>query len=172
MILQLMYLYLPAYLANLAPLLVKSVLPRWNAPLDFGRKWRGERVLGSHKTWRGLITGVSAGLLTAYAQYALGPASWSMIDYSLWPAWGLLLSLGALGGDALKSFFKRRIRMKPGASWMPFDQVDYALGALALGSLMHFPGWTEAALVLLISVALHLAVSTVGYYTGVRKERW
>jgi hypothetical protein len=43
---------------------------------------------------------------------------------------GLLLSIGALTGNTLKSILKRQAGIKPGVSWFPYDEVDYIVGAL------------------------------------------
>lgn len=66
--------FLPAYVANMSPLLVAKVLPRWNAPIDGGRVARdGQRILGPGKTWRGLVGGAVTGALTALAIAFLAP---------------------------------------------------------------------------------------------------
>jgi CDP-diglyceride synthetase len=43
-------------------------------------------------------------------------------------------------GDAVKSFFKRRLGITPGKSWFPFDQLDFVLGAILFVSIIKFPG--------------------------------
>lgn len=37
-----------------------------------------------------------------------------------------------MGGDAAKSFFKRRVHVPPGKPWVPFDQLDFVIGVFAL----------------------------------------
>lgn len=88
-------------------------------PLDGGRVLRdGERLLGSHKTWRGLAAGVLAG---AVVGTALGFGAWS----------GALAGSLAIAGDAVSSFAKRRLHTRPGA-WVPFlDQLPEATLPLA-----------------------------------------
>ncbi len=49
---------------------------------------------------------------------------------------GFLFAVGALGFDAIKSFFKRQIGVKPGGVWFPFDQIDYIVGGLLLSALV------------------------------------
>ncbi|KAA0006124.1 MAG: CDP-archaeol synthase, partial [Thermoplasmata archaeon] len=39
---------------------------------------------------------------------------------------------GALLGDIVESFFKRRVGKERGEDWIPFDQVDFLIGALIL----------------------------------------
>jgi CDP-archaeol synthase len=48
----------------------------------------------------------------------------ALIGYSDHPVQpGLLISFGALAGDSIKSFFKRQIGIRSGASWLVFDQL-------------------------------------------------
>ena len=170
-IIELIYLYLPAYIANMTPLLLRDLMPRWRTPLDFGYSWRGVRIFGNSKTWKGMILGVSSAVIVAYLQRLLLPPA--QFDYSsAWYWWGSSIGLGALVGDAVKSFFKRRMGIRPGMPWIPFDQMDYAVGALIFGSVFYFTGWLEAGLLVVISIVLHFLAATTGFYLGVRTERW
>jgi CDP-2,3-bis-(O-geranylgeranyl)-sn-glycerol synthase len=67
--------FLPAYVANMSPLLVAKVIPGWKAPIDGGRMAKdGRRVLGAGKTWRGLVGGTVLGAVTAVVVALLVPA--------------------------------------------------------------------------------------------------
>lgn len=67
-ILQALWLFLPAFVANMSPVFVAKLLPWWKAPIDGGRIHKdGKRVLGPGKTWRGLVGGGFSGGLTAVA---------------------------------------------------------------------------------------------------------
>lgn len=69
-ILQGLYVFLPAYMANMSPVFSAKLAPRWSAPIDGGRMHRdGKRVLGDGKTWRGLVGG---GLLAGLTALLLG----------------------------------------------------------------------------------------------------
>lgn len=139
-LLTIVWVFLPAGLANTAPVLAANItwLKNYTAPIDMNKKFRGKRILGDHKTFRGLLAGVVMGCLIASVQLAIAtgstwPASHSAgLDYG--SAWiivvGGLLGLGALCGDSIKSFFKRQLGIAPGKSWFPFDQLDYLVGAL------------------------------------------
>jgi CDP-2,3-bis-(O-geranylgeranyl)-sn-glycerol synthase len=83
-----------------------------------------------------------------------------------------LLGFGALAGDSIKSFFKRRVGVKPGKRWFPFDQIDFVIGALAFASIVYFPGWKNALIILLISLAGHVLVNHSAYYLKIRGEKW
>ena len=171
------YFFLPAYLANMAPVLIGGAWPALARPLDGGRMLGGRRILGDHKTWRGLLAGIAVGVLVFEAQVLLHRLGLlhrlAAVDYGsalpLLP--GFLLGLGAGVGDAIKSFFKRRRDIAPGASWIGFDQLDFMAGAyllvLPLYALPLLP-----TLVLLPAVfAGSLVVSATGYWLGL-KEAW
>jgi CDP-2,3-bis-(O-geranylgeranyl)-sn-glycerol synthase len=94
---------------------------RWDAPLDGGVALRdGTRLLGSHKTWRGLVAAVVCCAIVA---------RFAGLGFGLGAAFGAL----ALLGDAASSFIKRRLRMRPGAEVLGLDQLAEVL--LPLGVL-------------------------------------
>lgn len=92
----------------------------WAAPLDFGLVLKdGQRLFGSHKTWRGLIAGAAAaGLLAA----ALGQSL----------LLGAAFGATSMAGDALSSTIKRRLRREPGTEVPLLDQVPEAMLPLAV----------------------------------------
>ena len=62
---------LPAYVPNNA-----AVLAGGGRPIDGGREWRGARLLGDGKTWRGTAVGTAVGVAVALALNRLAaPAS-------------------------------------------------------------------------------------------------
>jgi CDP-2,3-bis-(O-geranylgeranyl)-sn-glycerol synthase len=156
--------FLPGGLANMAPVFSNKIpgLNKWKTPLDFGKSFRDKRIFGDNKTWRGLMSGILLGGIvatfeSAWAQHALGhDQAWFIVA-------GLLMGFGALAGDAVESFFKRQIGIKPGHSWFPFDQTDFIIGGLlAVTFLVHL----NAGLIIRIFVVyfgLHLTSSYIGY---------
>ncbi len=65
-VLKALWLFLPAYVANMSPVFTAKLLPKWSHPIDGGRMADdGERLLGDGKTWRGLVGGGFAGGWTA-----------------------------------------------------------------------------------------------------------
>jgi len=102
--------------ANAVPVIVgKLARERASLPLDFGRVMAdGERLFGSHKTWRGLASGVVA--CAAVAAY-LGLPVW------LGAGFGTL----SLMADACSSAVKRRMRLEPGSDVLGLDQLAEAL---------------------------------------------
>lgn len=147
--------------------------------MDFGLKFRGKELLGTHKTWRGFITGVLAGWLAfVILQLFVHHVHWGWVHtiattsgYAKLP-WivGPLMGVGALGGDAIKSFFKRQAGVASGKSWIPFDQLDYIIGAVLI--MLPFAVLTAADYIwmFIIWFGMHLLFSYLGYKWGL-KER-
>lgn len=161
--------FLPAGLANMTPVVVNMVpaLAKFKTPLDFGKTWRGKRIFGTNKTWRGLVAGTIVGGVSAVIIGWLNPNV--LGPYSQFLA-GLLLGFGALTGDAIESFFKRQIGIAPGKTWFPFDQIDYIIGGLlAVRIIAPVPFWVVGT-VFFVYFALHLATVYVFYKLGVRDQ--
>ena len=102
--------------ANMAPWASGRLLRgRWNWPLDGGITLPdGRRLLGDHKTWRGLVAGEAACALTA-----------RLCGYSF--ALGLEFATLSLAADAASSCVKRRLNLSPGAEVPGLDQIPEAL---------------------------------------------
>jgi CDP-2,3-bis-(O-geranylgeranyl)-sn-glycerol synthase len=161
--LELAYFMAPAYLANMAPPFVRY-WKGWNPPIS--RRW-----LGTHKTVLGLVAGVVAATLVTFVQWCLA-WSGSIVPYAEWPRLGVLFGVGAMAGDSVKSFLKRRLGVEPGRPWIPFDQVDFVIGALVLVHTRVALGWADVLTILLLSFCGHILVNHLGYWLGVRDTRW
>lgn len=167
-ILQALYFALPMYFANMAPVIV-SRLPLLDTPIDGGRFWRGKPILGPHKTWRGLLAGIFFGVATVYVQRLIGAGPFldlvNYADASIWQL-GVLMGAGAMIGDAVKSFFKRRIGKVSGATWPPFDQLDFVVGGLLAASVYAHIPWSIAAWIILLTPLGHLLVNRLAFAAG------
>ncbi len=171
---------LPAYIANMAPVFAQKfgALKFLARPVDGGRTFRGQPIFGNNKTWRGFLVGVVAAVAVSWLQYFLYQfpvfRTISLLDYPESNPWflGFLLGFGALFGDLIKSFFKRRVNLKPGARWIPFDQIDFALGALVFVAPVYFPSWPAVIFILLLSPVLHIATNNIGYLLRIKNTRW
>ena len=170
---------LPAYVANMVPLFAAMLLgDRWATPLDFHRTWNGHPILGRNKTYRGFIAGVLAAIAVSYVQLRLcnfptiRPLSLLFSGDVNFVWWGFLMGFGALFGDAVKSFLKRRRQIPPGESWRPFDQIDFLLGALAFTSLAFVPPFSLTLGILAIMPWVKVLVAHFGFWIGLRKSKW
>lgn len=175
-VLQVLYLFVPAYVANMSPVLVKGRFEALAVPMDGGRCWRGHRLLGDHKTWRGLIAGAVTGVAVYELQrlvYAAGLIrSLALLDYDAFPiVGGLLMGVGALVGDAVKSFFKRQIGIPPGRSWLGFDQVDFYVGAWGCLAPLFAPPLLPFVLSLPVVIAGDVATNALAYALDL-KDTW
>lgn len=162
-LLELLYFMAPAYLANMAPPFARY-WPGWNRPIH-------ERLLGSHKTVVGATMGVAAGVLATAAQAAID-APFGLVDYACWPLLGLGFGVGAMAGDCLKSLFKRRLGVAPGASWVPFDQLDFPIGALLLVGYWARLSWLDVLLILAVTFIGDLAVNRAAFRMGIKDSAW
>jgi CDP-2,3-bis-(O-geranylgeranyl)-sn-glycerol synthase len=173
---QVLWFFVPAYLANMSPVLVQGWFQRLAAPIDGGRSFHGKRILGDHKTWRGLLAGIVVGTVTYEVQRLLHAAGFgtglALIDYADHPVLpGFLMGLGTGIGDAVKSFFKRRIDIAPGASWPVFDQLDFFGGAYLFVAAVHVPPLLPTLVCLPIVLAGSIALTAIGWALGL-KEAW
>jgi CDP-2,3-bis-(O-geranylgeranyl)-sn-glycerol synthase len=175
-----LWFFVPAGFANVAPVLAAAMpgLKHWNSPIDGGRQFRGQPLLGSHKTWRGLLAGVLLATVVFYAQQA----AYAHYDWAKWISgavaytslsalvMGPLFALGALGGDALESFFKRRRGVKSGEAWVGFDQLDYVVGAIIATLPVVQLGVVVYLWVAVVWFAVHLISSYLGYVLGLKEK--
>jgi hypothetical protein len=112
--------------ANSAPLVLRWIFGKRLAwPLDFGLILKDrQRLLGPHKTWRGMLGAVVS---TAVLTHLWG------FTYLAGAGFGAL----AMCGDALSSYIKRRLRTGAG-HWLPgIDQAfEAVLPLLAFGAAL------------------------------------
>lgn len=172
-----LWFFLPVGIANSAPVFAKAIpgLREINYPMDFHMTFKGKRVFGSHKTFRGLIAGIllSVGIVLLQ-QYLYGNSEWlrehlSLNYFHINPVQlGTLSALGALLGDAIESFFKRQIGVAPGKSWFPFDQTDYIIGGILFTALYRPLPIIVYLLIVVIWFGMHLLFTWIGYIVGLK----
>ena len=134
MIIELFWLLLPAGIANMSPVLFKSI-NFLKFPVDFNKKFRKKPIFGKNKTYRGFFFGILMAIITVHIETLLGVDNF--VGFSNPLLLGLLLGFGALFGDLIKSFFKRQLNIKPGKPFIPFDQLDWVLGSLIFVSFYY-----------------------------------
>jgi CDP-2,3-bis-(O-geranylgeranyl)-sn-glycerol synthase len=135
-IVQAFWIVIPIYVANASAVVVGG-----GTPIDFRKTWKdGRRILGDGKTWRGLFAGtflgMTAGFGLAVAASYLSASEYDVLGLTNFEGFPLMIPIlfslcfGALLGDIVESFFKRRIGKDRGQDWIPFDQIDFLVGAL------------------------------------------
>ena len=177
-----LWLFLPAMLPNSA-----AVVFGGGTPVDFGRSWKGKRILGDGKTWRGFfgggLSGIFFGLILVGISYIFDPDN--LFGYGeIWKALGIItcLSFGSLLGDMLGSFIKRRLSIERGQKAPILDQFDFVIGAFLLTAVIfphwvfdtYIEGWHILALVfvLLMTLLLHRVMNIIGYKAGLKEVPW
>lgn len=182
---QLLFFGFPLLLAAIAQgVCIKyDWLSRLKRPLDSGLMFRGKRVFGNHKTWRGLAVNVFFCTVGTMIQAWLQnnghiPAWLLLLDYAQngYVA-GVLLGLGMTTGELPNSFIKRQLDISPGerkksllgAVFFLFDQVDLTIGIWVFLFLLVRPSLLLVLWSFPLTIVLHVTVSSVGYLVGMRK---
>lgn len=176
-------LFLPAMIPNSAAAFFGG-----GTPIDFNKTWRGKRILGDGKTWRGflggILTGILLGILILQIAYMCGRTD----DYfgygQPYACLGVVccLACGSILGDMCGAFIKRRMGLERGHNVPILDQYDFVIGAFVLTAIFfpdfvynnYIEGWHIAALIFLLAImfAIHRGMNIIGYKMGVKKEPW
>ena len=174
------WLGLPAWIANSMPVLFGG-----GPPIDGGRMFRdGHRILGNGKTIRGFIVGVLLGTFTGVGQnlaashvqsfiemYVVVTPDMILILYMPIPA-AFLLSIGALIGDLVGSFFKRRIDIKSGNPAPVLDQLGFIIMALILAAPFLEAHAIYVMVLVTVTLGIHWISNALGYLLGLKEHPW
>lgn len=139
-VLMVLWLAAPVIVAAIVHIVVIKVnaLAWLKRPIDGGRSWRGHRIFGDNKTWRGALVMTAVSTAVAPLQGIFRLPSLEYFDYGATPMWlaGLLLGLGFVLFELPNSFSKRMLGVAPGGKGSPFfvllDQVDSVVGCMVL----------------------------------------
>lgn len=177
-----LWLMLPALVPNSA-----AVLLGGGRPMDFGKSWRGRRLLGDGKTWRGFIGGATSGIFVGLVQIGVVDAAeldpaWS---FGAWPSALVVvvcLGLGSMLGDSMGSFIKRRIGLDRGIKAPGLDQYNFVVGAIIAVVIFRFAWFQEHFIdgdavwgivaILIMVPLLHRGVNIIGYKMGKKNVPW
>ena len=180
-----LWVLLPAYVANA----IATIPGGRGPPMDFGRTWArdGRRILGTSKTWSGFLFGgfvaMPVGLLEAWL-ILLAPPNLALVPRLAATVAAAvpvvaLLTFGAMSGDALGSFVKRRLGRPSGARTLLLDQLPFVLVPIALGFALYpslfvpvFVSWEGVLWLLVYTLGLHAFFNWIGYKAGLKKVPW
>ncbi len=145
--------------ANGTPILAGKLLGgRWSRAIDAGHcAWDQRPWFGPSKTWRGLLSAV---VITVPLAMLLG------LEARL----GLYIVLGAMAGDLLSSFIKRRLDIAASGQALGLDQIPESLLPLLLvGPALEL---VQRDLVVLVGAffVLELGLSRILYALHIRKR--
>ncbi len=157
----------PAFLANTV-----AVYTSGFGRVDFGKNFiDGKPILGSHKTIGGFLGGTISGAVLGITVPLYFPEITNqVVGYKWWI--GIILGFGALLGDSIGSFFKRRVALKPGGAFPIMDQIGFIATAFLLAwFFVKFPplwAWTVIPATLII----HLGANSIAYVFGWKDVPW
>jgi len=162
-----LYFIFPAYCANASPVIFGG-----GKPIDCGRSFfDGKPIFGSHKTYRGFTSGLLIGTFVGWVQEAFAPTV-GLPKGSILA--GLALSFGALLGDLIGSFVKRRLNLKPGAPLPVIDQIDFVLFALLFALAVKPELFPPLRIVLTVALTgpIHVLVNLIAYLLHLKDKPW
>ena len=81
------------------------------------------------------------------------------------------MAFGALFGDAVGSFLKRRMGLQSGEPAPIMDQLDFVIGALVLSLLVVRISLNLFLMIAILSIILHVGSNSIAYILGI-KDVW
>ena len=169
-----LWLLLPAYAANGSPPLSRGI-----HPLDFKRNFiDGKRILGDGKTFEGTFLGLTAGFLVgALETFSYPFLNNYLINFniSLPPMnlfIGFMISFGALIGDMVASFIKRRFNLPRGADVPLMDQWNFVIGAIVFTFWLTEINIFMIIIMFLITPIVHRIANIIAYKIKIKREPW
>ncbi|MEM3672744.1 MAG: CDP-2,3-bis-(O-geranylgeranyl)-sn-glycerol synthase [Candidatus Bathyarchaeia archaeon] len=154
----------PAYCANALPVITGGGLP-----LDFGKRFiDGRPIFGKNKTFRGFFSALAVGTVVGFAENAFFNYPKNVQGFQF----GFLLSFGALLGDLIGAFIKRRLGLAPGEPLPIIDQIDFIVGALLFAHSLGVVTWELTVIVLIITPPIHLLTNFAAYKMGLKNTPW
>jgi len=176
LVLQLAIIATPAYVANSIPVLVAKIL-RKRTPIDMGKVFfDGKRILGDGKSIEGFVVGVIAGTVTFFPTKLVVDAFYS--QYLRYIVISLPLffttSFGALLGDLLGSFIKRRLGIPRGHPFPLVDQLSFIITALLLDYIIFSVNIfsIETLLLLTLTYIIHKLSNYLAFKAGLKSVPW
>lgn len=157
----------PMYFANSSAMFFGG-----KTPIDFGKKFLdGKPIFGKGKTFKGFVFGILAGTIVAFIISIMFPKTTSLLipNYLLL---GFFLSVGAIVGDMVASFFKRRNEIREGTEVLFLDQLDFVIGGMIFGSIFYIPEFYEIIAVGVLTLIVHKFSNYVAFKMKLKKVPW
>jgi len=155
------WLIIPAYCANFFPVLLKG-----KHPIDFGKKFiDGFRLFGDGKTiegfFGGIFFGIFIGLLLIYLQPFIQQFYTLQFQHNLLTVF--LLTTGAISGDIIGSFVKRRFGIERGEPAPLLDQLDFLVFSLVLVSIVRNLDLYFVVFLVIITPIIHYSANLCAF---------
>ena len=160
-IINIFWLIIPAYCANFFPVLLKG-----KHPIDFGKKFiDGFRLFGDGKTiegfFGGIFFGIFIGLLLIYLQPFIQQFYTLQFQHNLLTVF--LLTTGAISGDIIGSFVKRRFGIERGEPAPLLDQLDFLVFSLVLVSIVRNLNLYFVVFLVIITPIIHYSANLCAF---------
>lgn len=155
-----------AYGANAFPPLMKG-----KKPIDLGKNLGKERILGDGKTVEGTLGGLAFGLFIILVQIYVQSQISLLKEYGFVEInfiLGLFLVSGALLGDIVGSFIKRRLGIKRGKPAPLLDQLDFLFGAMILSSIFVKLEWITILILVIVTPIIHYISNAIAYLLKIK----
>jgi CDP-2,3-bis-(O-geranylgeranyl)-sn-glycerol synthase len=170
-ILRLLWLILPAYVANGTPVVAAKIITVLNLerhPIDFNKYFFDrKRIFGDNKSWEGFLTGLALGIVTGFIQYYI-------IEDDIYIYRGIVLSFGALTGDLIGAFIKRRLGIKPGKPLPVLDQILFIVIAITFTQALNYLiiSFVEFVYIIITTFILHITTNFIAYLLKLKDVPW
>lgn len=167
-LLQALWFIAPAYVANGSPPAIRG-----KKPLDFGRRLGRNRLLGDGKTFEGTAGGILAGIFIGWLQMSyqshlppglgLAAMTWPLV---------MALSAGAIAGDIIGAFMKRRLSIKRGDPVILLDQLDFLAVSLLAAGFFYLPETAVLVALFILTPPIHWATNYIAYRAKIKQTPW
>lgn len=169
-LLDLLIFLIPVYVANSSPVVLGGGMS-----LDLGMNFTdGRRIFGNGKTIRGFVAGTLAGTVAGGIVAFVFPLpffSSNMIQFIS----GLALAFGALTGDALGSFIKRRVGIGSGRPFI-LDTITFLIVALILvypfSNVAELYQPLNLLFLIVLTLILHPLTNIIANRVGLKSVPW
>lgn len=163
---EIILILIPLYVSNSTAMLLGG-----KTPVDFNARFLDKRpFLGKGKTIKGTLFGASAGILAVLIVNFYFNGEVPIIENYL--QYGILLALGAILGDLIGSFIKRRANLERGKPVLLLDQLDFVFVGLLLGSIIYNVSIQMFFLISIITLFAHKAANFIAFKFKLKKVPW
>ncbi|MBU2477191.1 CDP-2,3-bis-(O-geranylgeranyl)-sn-glycerol synthase [Candidatus Micrarchaeota archaeon] len=163
---EMVLILIPLYIANSTAMFLGG-----KTRLDFSLNFPDNKpLLGEGKTIKGTFLGMLAGMLAVYLinYYFQGkvPIIENYFEY------GILLAVGAILGDLIGSFIKRRMDIERGKPVLLLDQLDFVIFGVFLGSLIYSISAELFIVICVVTLIAHKLSNWIAFKIKLKKVPW
>ena len=150
-------------------------------PLDHNLSFRGKRIFGKNKTYRGVIIMILASVFFSFlylygVRNSVGMEEYNLLDFAKYSYvfYGILFGLGYVIGELPNSFMKRQMDVESGkatnAFMIIFDQIDSVLVIMFLLVFFSSFTWQLFLFGVFFYGFIHIIINYILFLLGLRKE--